>query len=361
MTDESLMRRALALAARGWGQTAPNPMVGAVVVGADGQVVGEGWHAQLGAPHAEVVALGQAGTAAHGGTLYVTLEPCAHHGRTPPCADAVIAAGVRRVVYAASDPNPVARGGAGRLRQAGIEVTSGVCELQAVELNAPFHHAFASPLPWVTLKLAVSLDGMLAPAGGVQQWLTGAASRREVHRLRAGADAVAVGSGTALADDPRLDVREHPSPRVPPLRVVFDRRLRLPLESRLVRTARDLPTLVVCADDTGPAAARLAEAGVQLLPAATLEDALRALRDRGVRSLLAEGGAALAGSLLSQGLVHRLVTFQAPVILGSDALGAFSGVVPGAALDRLVVGERRILEDDVMTMFSIRPAPCSPA
>src|SRR5579862_5155051 len=245
MADE-LMARALALAELGWGQTAPNPMVGAVLV-RDGEIVGEGYHARYGGDHAEIVALRMAGERARGATLYVTLEPCAHHGKTPPCADAIVRAGVARVVAAAQDPNPVAAGGAAKLLAAGVEFELGVDEPAARELNAPFFHAATSTRPWVTLKLGVSLDGAIADRDGHSKWITNTASRRETHRLRAGSDAIAVGIGTVLADDPALTVRDAPAPRVPPTRVVFDRSARLPHDSQLARTAREVPVIVVTA------------------------------------------------------------------------------------------------------------------
>ncbi len=210
------MRRALELAARGWGRVAPNPLVGAVVA-RGGEVVGEGWHTGYGRPHAEVEALRVAGEAARGATLYVTLEPCAHHGKTPPCTDAILAAGVRRVVFAASDPNPRAAGGCAVLETAGVEVERGVEMRAALDLNAPFFHGIAGPeRPWTELKLAVSLDGRVADRDGRSAWITGEEARAEVHRMRAGFGAVAVGIGTALADDPRLTVRGAVEPRVPP-------------------------------------------------------------------------------------------------------------------------------------------------
>lgn len=231
------MRRALVLARRGWGRTAPNPLVGAVVV-RDGVVVGEGYHAEYGGPHAEVMALAKAGERARGADVYVTLEPCAHHGKSPPCVDALIAAGVRRVVFAVPDPNPVAGGGAARLREAGIAVTGEVERVPAEELNAPFLFAHrGAARPWVTLKLAVSLEGALAPQDRSQRWLTGEAARKQVHHLRAGADAIAVGIGTVLADDPSLTVRMGRRPRVKPTRVVFDARARLPLTAKQIGRA----------------------------------------------------------------------------------------------------------------------------
>jgi diaminohydroxyphosphoribosylaminopyrimidine deaminase/5-amino-6-(5-phosphoribosylamino)uracil reductase len=359
--DSAFMRRALDLAKLGWGQTAPNPMVGAVVV-RGGVVVGEGYHARYGGEHAEVAALRAAGPLARGASVYATLEPCSHYGKTPPCVDALIRAGVSRVVAAARDPNLEARGGAERLREAGIEVVVGVEEEAMRELNAPFFHAFRSDRPWIALKLAVSIDGAITDATRTAAWLTGPESRREVHRLRAGADAVAVGSGTALADDPQLTVRDVPAPRVPPRRVVFDSQLRLPLSSRLVRTARDVPTIVVATRRVAPAnapqAAALEAAGVRVLAADSLGDALRALRADGVRSMLVEGGARLAGSLIAEGAADRLIIFQAPVVLGPGSLSAFAGA-PGSvplSAQRLEVIDRATFGDDLMTVYALNPA-----
>lgn len=347
------MRRALVLARRGWGRTAPNPMVGAVVV-RDGVVVGEGWHAEFGGPHAEVVALAAAGERARGADVYVTLEPCAHQGKTPPCADALIAAGVRRVIVGAADPNPVAVGGAAKLRAAGILVTDGVEHEAAEELNAPFFFTCRdASRPFVTLKLAVSLDGALAPGDRTQRWLTGEAARKYVHRIRAGVDAVAVGIGTALSDDPALTVRHGRRPRVAPARVVFDPRGRLPLASQLVRTAKKVPTWIVGDGVPQEAAAALNTAGVRLLVASGLPAQLRVLRVAGVGHLLVEGGASLAGALLGGGFVDRLIIFQAPVLLGAGALPAFGVVSPGmGAPEQWRVIERREFGDDLMTTYA---------
>jgi diaminohydroxyphosphoribosylaminopyrimidine deaminase/5-amino-6-(5-phosphoribosylamino)uracil reductase len=359
--DRAFMRRALDLAKLGWGQTAPNPMVGAVVV-RGGVVVGEGYHARYGGDHAEVAALRAAGPLARGASVYVTLEPCSHFGRTPPCADALIEAGVSRVVAGAPDPNPDAAGGAGRLREAGIDVVVGVEEQAIRELNAPFFHAFHSDRPWITLKLAVSIDGAITDATRTAGWLTGPESRREVHRLRAGADAVAVGSGTALADDPQLTVRDVPPPRLPPRRVVFDSALRLPRSSRLVRTAREVPTTVVTTrrvkSADAPRVTALEGAGVRVLTADSLSEALRMLRADGARSMLVEGGAHLAASLLAAGVVDRLIIFQAPVVLGPGSLNAFAGASGGVLLpaQRLEVIDRATFGDDLMTVYALSPA-----
>jgi diaminohydroxyphosphoribosylaminopyrimidine deaminase / 5-amino-6-(5-phosphoribosylamino)uracil reductase len=350
--DGAWMRRALALAERGWGQTAPNPMVGAVVV-RDGAVVGEGWHTRLGEAHAEVEALRAAGDRARGATLYVTLEPCAHHGRTPPCTDAILEAGIRRVVAAIADPNPVARGGAERLRDRDVEVVLGIEADAARELNAAFLHAVASDRPFVRLKLALSVDGALADATREPGWLTGADARVEVHRLRAGSDAVAVGIGTVLADDPMLTVRDAEPPRIPPLRVVFDTSARLPLDSRLVQSVRAAPVLVVCWAPDPRHAAALEQAGVELLHAASLPQALRALRARGVGSLLVEGGAGLASSFVQEALVDRLIIFRAPILLGGGSVNAFSGLPAGTigGVPRWRVVQARRFGDDEMTVY----------
>ncbi len=347
------MRRALDLAARGWGHTAPNPMVGAVVV-RDGAVVGEGWHARYGDAHAEVVALRSAGERARGATMYVSLEPCDHTGKTPPCTRAITDAGIARVVVAVRDPNPEARGGVERLRSAGVHVDVGVEEQAAREVNAPFFRSHEGDLPFTTLKLAMSLDGAIADAQRSSGWLTGALARREVHRLRAGSDAVAVGIGTVLADNPMLTVRDWDAPRVAPRRVIFDSKLRTPLESALVRTATDVPTTIVARDAPNDRARAYEAAGVQLIVAQTAASALRSLACSGVWSLLVEGGAGLAGALLQEGLVDRLVIFQAPIILGEGALNAFthapSTSVAGARRLRFI--DHRVFGEDVMTSYA---------
>jgi diaminohydroxyphosphoribosylaminopyrimidine deaminase/5-amino-6-(5-phosphoribosylamino)uracil reductase len=359
--DARYMDLALEAARRGWGQTAPNPMVGAVVVQGD-RVVGTGWHAKYGEAHAEVMALERAGDAALGATMYVTLEPCAHHGKTPPCAAAIVHAGITRVVLATRDPNPKAAGGVERLRAAGIQVDIGPGARASCELNAPFFNSFVSDRPWVTLKLALSADGAMAGADGSSKWITGWAARAEVHRMRADSDAVAVGIGTVLADDPLLTAREGPPPRCPPARVVFDRQARLPLVSALVGSVRMAPVLVVA--DSPPAARRdaLERAGVEVLLASSLEASLQTLRGRGIRSLLVEGGAKIAAALLEGALVDRLVIFQAPTELGAGALRPFASLpaskAPDAANYRVV--ERSTLNADTKTVFAVKELPCSP-
>lgn len=352
--DESRMRLALQLAERGWGQTAPNPMVGAVAFNGTDKV-GEGFHQRFGDAHAEVIALREAGERARGGTLYVNLEPCNHHGRNPPCTEAIIASGIARVVAAVRDPNPVASGGAERLRSAGVQVDFGVLENEARELNAVFLNRVTSDLPWVTLKLALSLDGAIAGSKRTRGWLTNDKSRAIVQRMRANSDAIAVGVETAIADDPQLTARTDPPPRVAPMRIVFDRTARLPLTALLAKTARATPTLIVTAENTTVPDV-LSEAGVEAMAAHDLGDALRKLRERGIASILVEGGAGLAASFLAGDYVDRLVIFRAPIVLGGGALGAFSGIAP---LDveqspRFELLDVRRIEDDVMTVYATR-------
>lgn len=344
------MRRALGLARRGWGQTAPNPLVGAVVV-RDCVTVGEGFHARFGQAHAEVVALAKAGDRARGATVFVTLEPCNHTGKTGPCTEALIAAGVRRVVIAVADPNPVAKGGAERLRAAGLEVEFGVEEQAATDLNAAFLFAArGASRPWVTLKLAISIDGAIADATRGQRWLTGKAARRHVHRLRAGHDAVAVGIGTALADDPLLTVRHGRRPRKPATRIVFDRQARLSPTSKLAKSARRSPVLVLADSPPAERESALIKAGVVVGHANGIEESLQVAASQGVRSLLVEGGAGIAEALLQRNLVDRLIIFQVPVLLGLGALTAFGESPP---IERLRVVDRRAFGDDLMTEYAI--------
>jgi diaminohydroxyphosphoribosylaminopyrimidine deaminase / 5-amino-6-(5-phosphoribosylamino)uracil reductase len=348
------MRRALELAERGWGRVSPNPMVGAVVV-RDGEVVGEGWHREYGQAHAEVEALRVAGPKARGATMFVTLEPCSHHGKTPPCTEAVMLAGVRRVVYGASDPNPQAAGGGDQLWNAGVEVFGGFLGQESRDLNAAFFHRHAGlDRPFVALKLAMSLDARIADGEGRSAWITGEEARAEVHRLRAGFDAVAVGIGTARADDPRLTVRGSVEPRVAPTRVVFDRNLRLSPESVLARSAREAPVLLVAAPDAELSRERrLAGQGVQVLRAPDLSGGLRALREAGVGSMFVEGGSALAGALLDAQRVDRLYLFYAPLLLGPAGLSAF-GEIGSPAIEQATrwrrIETRTFGEDTLVTL-----------
>ena len=327
--DEAWMARALELAQAGWGRVSPNPLVGAVVV-KDGRIVGEGAHREFGGHHAEIEAITAAGERARGADLFVTLEPCTHHGKTPPCADAVINAGIARVVVAVRDPNPEAGGGVERLREAGIRVDVGVRVDEASELNAAFLHSFRSDRPWVTLKLAISLDSAIAGVSGTTSWLTGPPARQRVHHIRAGCDAIAVGMGTVVADDPLLTVRDTPLPRVPPARVIFSRSGRLPLTSRLAQGTTET-RVIVFATTPDPSHDSLRELGVEVITSESLMDAMRTLRQRGIQSLLVEGGADLTASILEADLVDRLILFQAPVLLGENALRAFGRFSAGIA------------------------------
>ena len=354
--DVTFMRRALTLARKGWGQTAPKPMVGAVVV-REGVVVGEGFHSAFGEAHAEIEALRAAGERARGATVYVSLEPCNHFGKTPPCVDALIAAGVSRVVAATRDPSPVAQGGAERLRSVGIDVTFDVEAAAARELNASFFHAIVSDRPWISLKLALSIDGAIADASRGPAWLTGKKARKEVHRLRAGSDAVAVGLGTVRADNPELTVRDVAPPRVSPARVVFTRRGQLPLTSAIARSAMETPTIVVAESVDLSYARRLMALGVEVVAGTSIEEAMRALRQRGIRSMLVEGGAVITGALLGANLVDRLIIFQAPVLLGAGSLPGFENAPTMAATGarRYPIVRRVELDDDLMTVYALHP------
>ncbi|HUL48531.1 MAG TPA: bifunctional diaminohydroxyphosphoribosylaminopyrimidine deaminase/5-amino-6-(5-phosphoribosylamino)uracil reductase RibD [Gemmatimonadales bacterium] len=357
------MQRALELARRGWGRVAPNPLVGAVVLDHD-RAVGEGFHAEYGGPHAETVALGAAGPEARGATLVVSLEPCTHHGKTPPCTDAILASGIRRVVAAVRDPDPVARGGVERLRAAGVDVSLGLMEPEAAALNASFLCARLRPArPFVALKLATSIDGRIADAHGQSQWVSGEAARDYVHWLRAGFDAIGVGGTTALRDNPRLTVRGSIVPRRPPIRIVFDRRAMLNPGVDLVRTAREVPTWVVASLEAPvPSVTALEQSGVRVLRPKSLADGLHELRAAGIESLLCEGGGALGARLLADGAVDRLYWVQSPVWLGEAAVPAFPGFPSAppalAAAPRWVPVERRTLGPD--TLLVLDKEPCLP-
>jgi diaminohydroxyphosphoribosylaminopyrimidine deaminase/5-amino-6-(5-phosphoribosylamino)uracil reductase len=318
--DSKLMSRALELARNG--DPSPNPHVGAVLAKGE-QILGEGFHQAVGLEHAESVAVQAAGAEAAGGTLYVTLEPCNHHGRTPPCVDALIAAGLKRVVIGCRDPNPnVQGGGIERLRESGIEVTVGVLEKEARALIKPWAKYITERLAYLSLKLAVSLDGRIATRTGASKWITCPESRTRVHSLRSAHDAVLVGINTVIADDPRLTVRDVPGRN--PVRIVVDSKLRLPTGSQLVATAKETPTCVITTSDASRAVAEaLEDAGVAVIRVpATAEgrcdmlSALRELAAREVVNVLCEGGAELAGSLLAAGLPDEMHVFVAPVLLG---------------------------------------------
>ncbi|WP_368044692.1 bifunctional diaminohydroxyphosphoribosylaminopyrimidine deaminase/5-amino-6-(5-phosphoribosylamino)uracil reductase RibD [Sabulicella glaciei] len=359
--DGAHMRAALLLARRGLGNAWPNPAVGCVLV-QEGRVVGRGWTQPGGRPHAETEALRHAGPLARGATAYVTLEPCSHHGRTPPCCDALIAAGVARVVVAMRDPDPRVDGrGLNRLRDAGIAVEEGLGEAEARAMQKGFLRRIGEGLPLVTLKLASTLDGRIATSSGESRWITGPESRRAVHAMRARHDAILVGSGTVLADDPDLSCRIPGMERVPMLRVVADARLRTPASARVVRTARSIPTWLLTGAGHRPAAlAPFIEAGVEvaairrapgggLLP----RPMLSALAARGVTRLLVEGGAGLAAALLRAGLVDRIAWFHAPGAMGAEGLPAVGplGLVRLGHMPRFRRLRSLTVGQDVLTEF----------
>jgi len=324
--DHGMMARALQLAERGLWTTSPNPRVGCVLL-RDGEIVGEGWHEKAGEPHAEVHALRAAGDQARGATAYVTLEPCSHHGRTPPCAEALIAAGVSRVVVAMSDPNPLVAGqGMAMLGAAGIETACGLMESEARELNIGFVSRMTRGRPWLRLKVAASLDGKTALNNGVSQWITGPQARQDGHRWRARACAILTGIGTVRDDDPQLNVRAVQTSRQP-LRVVVDSKLETPLTARILQGG---PVLVAAAVDDEKRANLLRAAGAEVvvLPNAAgkveLKDLLEELGRRGINEVHAEAGFKLNGSLLREGLVDELLLYLAPCLIGHEASGMFN-------------------------------------
>jgi diaminohydroxyphosphoribosylaminopyrimidine deaminase/5-amino-6-(5-phosphoribosylamino)uracil reductase len=324
--DHGMMARALQLAALGLWTTSPNPRVGCVLVQA-GEIVGEGWHEKAGEPHAEVHALRAAGHKAHGATAYVTLEPCSHTGRTPPCAEALIAAGVSRVVAAMTDPNPLVAGkGLAMLRAAGIETASGLLENEARELNIGFVSRMTRGRPWLRLKAAASLDGKTALNNGVSQWITGPEARRDGQRWRARACAILTGIGTVRDDDPQLNVRDFETPRQP-LRVVVDSRLETPLTARILQGG---PVLIAGAIENAEKSALLRSTGAEvlILPNAAgkveLKNLLEALARRGINEVHAEAGFKLNGSLMREGLVDELLLYLAPCLIGHEASGLFN-------------------------------------
>ena len=324
--EQALMARALELAALGRDTTHPNPRVGCVLV-RDGQVIGEGWHRRAGEAHAEVLALAQAGPLARGATVYVTLEPCSHFGRTPPCAEALIAAGVSRVVAAMQDPNPLVAGqGLAKLAAAGIAVESGLLAAETQELNIGFVSRMTRGRPWLRLKAAASLDGKTALNNGVSQWITGPDARRDGHAWRARACAILTGIGTVRDDNPQLNVRDVETPRQP-LRVVVDSRLEAPLDARILQGGTTL--IAGAVEDAGRIEAlRSVGAEVLILPNASgkvdLAALLAALAQRGINEVHAEAGFKLNGSLLREGLVDELLLYLAPCLIGHAASGLFN-------------------------------------
>ena len=364
-TDVHFMKQALRLAAKGRGTTSPNPMVGAILV-KNGRIVGKGYHRRAGAPHAEILALQQAGSRSHGATLYVTLEPCSHTGkRTPPCVPAIITARPRRVVVALRDPNPHVNGqGIRRLRQTGLTVDIGCLQEEAKHLNEAYVHWVKTGRPFVILKAAMTLDGKIATASGESKWITGAKARLHVHRLRSQVDAIMVGIGTVLKDDPQLTARLPEKDRLTalrqPVRIVLDSRLRIPLSAHLLEHLKKCPTIIAT---TREAPKRKIEklrtrgAGIFLLPKqgghVSLQACLQRLGQMGVTSVLVEGGSEVNASLLQGGFVNRVVLFVAPTLLGGrEAKGLVGGHSPKHLVERLAVSDvkiQRVGEDFLIT------------
>jgi diaminohydroxyphosphoribosylaminopyrimidine deaminase/5-amino-6-(5-phosphoribosylamino)uracil reductase len=322
---ELQMRRALEIAARGRGFVEPNPMVGAVVLDRAGLVVGEGWHQRFGGPHAEVIALEAAGERARRGTLVVTLEPCCHHGKTLPCTDAVLKSGVSRVVAAMYDPFPrVAGGGLAVLREGGMEVKVGLCEGEAQRLNAPYLKLLRTGRPWVHAKWAMTLDGKLATKTGDSRWVSGEESQRRVHELRGRMDAIVVGRGTVVADDPLLTARP-PGPRVA-TRVVISSSGELPDKCRLLETARDWPVIIYTNPGNEAKFANWRATGAEVIPLSDLAAALDDLGNRRFTNVLVEGGSGLLGSFLDVGAVDEFHVYVAPKIAGGGGPSPVAGV-----------------------------------
>ena len=368
--DRRHMQSAMALAADGAGWVSPNPLVGCVIV-KDSEVVGSGYHQRFGGPHAEVHALREAGNRAKGAVLYVTLEPCCHTGKTPPCVDAILQAQVGRVVVAMQDPNPrVDGGGLFRLESAGIEVSVGVCEAEARQLNEAFVKYITTGRPFVTSKSAITLDGKIATRSGASQWITGEAARAAGHQLRHANDAILVGIGTVLQDDPQLTTRLPGQRGANPLRIVVDSTLRLAPMAQVADVAQDRRTLIATTDQATDAKVRaLQELGVEVirLPACgdgrvNLDALCTVLGERGVASVLVEGGAALTAALLKQGLIDKMVFFVAPKIIGGDGISVFGpcGVdTMEQALSLRDLTSRRV-GGDVMLEAYLAWAACSP-
>ncbi len=343
--DLIYMKRALELSKKGQCLTCPNPMVGAVIV-KDGQIIGEGWHHGPGLPHAEIEALKACRTDPKGSTMYVTLEPCNHYGRTPPCSEAIIKAGIGEVKFAISDPNPVAGGGAERLRRAGIKTQVGLGREEALELNRKFLHFCLTGRPWVVMKAAMSLDGKIATAGGDSQWITGERSRKLVHKLRAEVNSVLVGSGTLLADDPQLSNRMYKPSTRQPLKVLLDSKLQATQEHRIV--AERPGDLIIFCTNQAPIdkEEELRTLGVRIIRQETAEevnlaDALASLGQIGVQSVLVEGGSSIFTSFWELGLVNEYYLFYGPFFIGGRAS---PGVLGGNGLISLTKAERLVIE-----------------
>lgn len=337
--DQAYMQKALELAARALGRTSPNPVVGAVIVNND-QIVGEGYHQKAGTPHAEVHALRQAGDQAAGATIYVTLEPCSHFGRTPPCADALIEAGVKRVVIATLDPNPkVAGRGRQKLLDAGIEVETGIMEKQALQINEAFFKYIQTGIPFTALKTAMTLDGKIAAHTGDSQWITSPDARKYVHQLRNTYDAIMVGIGTVLQDDPLLNTRLDSNDVHHPVRIIIDSRLDMPMDSQIVRTCQEQRSIVFCSEQADPGretALMIKGCEIIRLPEDNgwlpLEKVLEQLGKMDICSVLVEGGGEINASLLKKNLIDKVYWFVAPKIIGGRSAPSPVG---GAGLSRM--------------------------
>ncbi|MFT3882315.1 MAG: bifunctional diaminohydroxyphosphoribosylaminopyrimidine deaminase/5-amino-6-(5-phosphoribosylamino)uracil reductase RibD [Gemmatales bacterium] len=367
--DHTMMAKALELAKQGQGRVEPNPMVGAVIV-RDGKIVGKGYHQAYGGPHAEVFALQQAGELAHGATLYVTLEPCCHHGKTPPCTDAIIQAGIKEVVAAGSDPFPqVAGSGFSTLASAGIQIRIDVMRHEAEQLNAPYYKLVRTGLPYVIAKWAMTLDGKIATASGESKWISGEESRRMVHELRGRVDGILVGIGTVLADDPLLTTRP-PGPRVA-TRIVLDTHLKTPITSQLVKSARQAPVLLVHASNDDKRLAELSGAGCECLRidaasrTESIQQLLKELGRRRMTNLLVEGGAAVLGAFFDAKVVDEVWAFIAPKWIGnSSAKSPLSGIgvnsiSPTSQLDDVtceLVGQDILLRGECIHMDPGKPS-----
>ncbi len=362
---EKFMRRALVLARKGMGKTSPNPAVGCVIV-RNGEIVGEGWHRKAGTPHAEVHALAMAGKKAVGADVYVTLEPCSHHGRTPPCAEALIGANVGRVFAGMVDPNPkVSGGGVRMLEKAGIQVTVGVLERECRTLNEAFVKYVTTGLPFVILKSAMTLDGKIATTTGDSKWITNEKSRRHVHKLRSQVDAVLVGVGTVEADDPQLTARI-PKGR-DPLRVVVDSSLRFPRQARMLRSPSPAGTVIATVSREPAATRELESLGAEILRCrgragrVDLGDLFAQLGARGVQSLLLEGGGVLAGEALRQGLIDKFLLFFAPKLVGGEGLAPFIGPGVGRMAEAFRLQDISVTRfDDDILVEGYPERACSP-
>lgn len=363
--DRRMMLYALRVAERGLGRTWPNPSVGCVLT-QNGQIIAAARTADSGRPHAETQALSSAGALAKGCTAYVTLEPCAHHGKTPPCAQSLVDAGVARVVIACTDPDERVRGqGIALLRQAGIEVQTDVCEAEAAAQHAGFFSRLQNNRPFIAMKLATSLDGRIANAAAQSQWITGEAARQHAHALRTKYDAIITGIGTVLADNPALTCRLAGLEQHSPVRVVLDSALRLPLQSQLAQTARDIPLWVLTTSTDTAKIAALEALGVKVatLDAAgdhvCLNAAIAWLAAQGINRLLAEGGATLNGSLWQSGLVNRVYWYRAPIVLGDQGTAAIMAQVtaPPSALPRMQREDTIVLGSDMLEIYSVPENP----